>query len=125
MTWDKAGQRWKKWYKGRPFYGKRGVKKTDEDAYQRAVEEFERWRAETDAETDANKPYRKEYEAAVKLRQEIVDWLRLEGLEERPQKKSLFMISWSTEIGKLNSDFGRLTPPRQPRRIPCVQKGVR
>jgi hypothetical protein len=55
------------------------VKKTDEDAYRLAVDQFEQWRATIDAETEANKPHKKDYETAVKLRQEIVDWLRMEG----------------------------------------------
>lgn len=89
VTWDKAGQRWKRIYKGRPFYGERGVRKTDDNAYRAGVEEFERWRARIDLETDAAKPYRAEYGQAIKLRQAMMDWLRIEGLETRtPEERT-------------------------------------
>jgi hypothetical protein len=56
LGWDKAGKRWKKIYRGKPFYGKRGVKKSDDNARRLAEDDFENWRKETDKELDVNKP---------------------------------------------------------------------
>jgi hypothetical protein len=112
QTWDKAGQRWKKIYKGHPFYGERGVKKTDDLTYRTAIEEFERWRAKIDLETDATKPYRAEYEQAIKVRRAMMDWLRLEGLETRTAEERVEYDRLGKEVAQLSSDFARLHPPK-------------
>ena len=89
LTWEKKEKRWKKVYKGRVWHSARGMQKTDTQAYQTTVEEFQRWRAEIDLQTEASKPYRAEYEQAIKLRQAMMDWLRLEGLETRtPEERA-------------------------------------
>ena len=33
LTYDRLGQRWVKVYRGRKFYGQRGVRKSDRNAY--------------------------------------------------------------------------------------------
>ena len=88
-----------------------GGRKTDDNAYRAAIEEFERWRAKIDLETDAAKPYRAEYEQAIKLRQAMLDWYRTEGLETRTPDERAEYDQLAKEIAKLNSDFGRLSPP--------------
>src|ERR1039458_5871929 len=105
LGWDKAGKRWKKIYRGKPFYGKRGVKKSDDNARRLAEDDFENWRKETDKELDVNKPFRREYELAISLRQAMADWCLLEGQTGEYDR----LIK---EIGKLNSDFSRVSPPQ-------------
>ena len=104
LTWDKAGQRWRRKYKGRYFYGKRGVKKSDENAYRLAGEEYLKWRAEIDKDLDANKPYRREYELALSMRKEMADWCLLEGDTAEHDRIT-------KEMETLNAMFSRTKPP--------------
>jgi hypothetical protein len=78
LTWDKAGLRWKRVYRGRVFYGQRGVKKSDRQAYGVAVQQFEDWKRETDHAADADKPNAAQYREAIRLREAMKNWLELE-----------------------------------------------
>ncbi len=103
LTWDKAARRWKKIYRGRIWYGQRGVNKSDRNAYGKALENFLRWRSDID---QRKKPHREQYETALHLRQEMLDWLLLEGETDTDEHRRLL-----TEIGRLNSDWQRPKPP--------------
>jgi len=78
LTWDKSTKRWCKCYKGRKLYLGYGRGKSDEQSYQLALDEFERRRAEIDEQAEASKPHRAEYQQAILLRREMVDWLTAE-----------------------------------------------
>lgn len=104
LTWEKGAERWRRVYKGKVFTGKRGVLKSDDNAYRLAVEDFEQWRKEIDKELDANKPYRHEYELAISLRQQMADWCLLDG-------RTAEYDNLVKEIKQLNADFSRVNPP--------------
>ena len=110
LSWDKAGKRWKKIYKGKPFYGKRGVKKSDDNAYRLAVDDFENWRKEIDKQSDADKPYRKEYELAIALRQDMANWCLLELGKDEKQWEGQYN-NLVKEIEALNFNFSKVNPP--------------
>ena len=88
------------------------MNKTDSDEYRRAVEDFERWRGQIDTEVDANKPHRADYEKAIGLRQSVVDWCHVEGLEILSAEDKAFYDSVVDEIERLRADFSRLNPPK-------------
>jgi hypothetical protein len=111
LTWESSCNRWRKIYKGRVWTGKRGVKKTDADEYRQSVEDFERWRGEIDGQVEATKPHRADYMTALKLRQRIVDWCHLNGLEKLEPKDREFHDTLLGEIDTLRANFSRLVPP--------------
>jgi len=80
LTWDEAASRWKKIYKGRVWYGKRGVKKSDGTAYRQALADFERWRGGIDLQVV--KPNTEQYEQAIGIREEMVQICLFEGETE-------------------------------------------
>ena len=75
LTWDKVGRRWKRIYRGRTFYGKRGVRKSDQEAYRQAVNAWNEWKATADTDIEAHKPHAEQYRPAIKLRQAMLGWL--------------------------------------------------
>jgi integrase len=128
LTWDKAGQRWKRVYRGKVFYGERGVKKSDRQAYQVAVEQFNAHKSEVDRQADADKPHAAEYQQAIRLRQEAVKWLDLEHNEadhnalvaemKRAGGDTDGILDFHAErdrlvaeLERLNIDFARNNPP--------------
>ncbi len=135
LTWDKAGARWVKVYRGRKWYGVRGVKKSDKQAYQKAVSEFQAWKQIADTDVDAHKPHAEQYSKAIALRQAMVNWLLLERDNQEqfntfmtieqdgkdPEVISIKSVGGATyneeydrlvkEIDRLKLDFARLTPP--------------
>lgn len=81
LTWqpgtsDRPG-RWKKIYRGKAYYFAGGRGKTDEAAYQAAVES---WRQrEQQIKAAAPKPHQGEYEREVATWQEVLTWSRQHG----------------------------------------------
>ena len=112
LTWDKAGSRWKKIYKGRVLYFPFGAGKSDSLGYKRALEEFTRRRAEIDSRTEAQKPPRDAYEEAIGLRRNMLDWIGLEAerLDTDPDLKA-WRERLLAEVGRLEADFARPSPP--------------
>ncbi|MDB5350167.1 MAG: hypothetical protein JWN86_1414 [Planctomycetota bacterium] len=112
LTWDKAGSRWKKIYKGRVLYFPFGTGKSDSLGYKRALEEFTRKRAEIDSRTEAQKPHRDAYEEAIGLRRNMLDWIGLEAerLDTDPDLKA-WRERLLAEVGRLEADFARPSPP--------------
>ena len=104
LTWDKATKRWVKIYKGKKLYLGYGKGKTDNQSYLLALDEFERRRAKIDQETEANKPYRSQYELAIRLREEMTRWCLLEG--ELAEHDRILR-----EIAHLRRLFARVNPP--------------
>ena len=134
LTWDKGGQRWKKMYRGRWWWGKRGQKKSDPQAYRQAVDSFREWQARADADLDANKPHADQYRQAIELRQAMLAWLQLERDNQeafdtfltierdgRTETISAAEVGLATftetydrlakEIDRLKRDYARLSPP--------------
>ena len=143
FTWHKSGQRWKRVYRGRTFYGPRGVTKSDRQAYAVAVAMFNDWKTKVDREADADKPNAAQYQEAIRLRQSMVDWLSLERnrqteydeqiadfrqhqatFPDGPQGKLLDYADeydqMVKELDRLNRDFARVNPPPldEPGRLP-------
>lgn len=104
LTWDSAGQRWKKIYRGKPFYGERGVKKSDSNAYRLALESYDEWRLDIDKKLNESKPFREQYDFAISMRRKMADWCLLEGESEEYNR----LVK---EIDRLNADFSKVKPP--------------
>jgi integrase len=137
LTWDKAGARWKKIYRGRVWYGERGARKTDKSAYQQAVNAFHEWKTTADTDIDAHRPHADQYRQAIAQRQAMVNWLLLErdNQEQYDQRierlknprnayERVTAVDWGNpltyshehdglvrEIDHLKTDFARLNPP--------------
>ena len=112
LTWEKKCNRWRKVYKGRVWTGKRGVNKSDTEAYRQALSDFEIWRGKIDLDSDNNKPHRKEYAEAIRKRQAVIDWCFNEGLENLSPEDKTFYDLMVAQIEKLRADFSRLSPPK-------------
>lgn len=76
LTWDKATHRWCKVYLGKKHYLGYGKSKSDRTSYEAALEKWAVLKAEIDATVE--KPHRREYEQAIHLRREMLNWLTLE-----------------------------------------------
>ena len=85
LTWDKSKKRWKKFYKGRQYYFPFGDNKSDPEGYQLALDAWRKKKTEIDTDRQRNKPRRKEYEAAIKGRQDLAIWCRQNGDFEQGQ----------------------------------------
>jgi integrase len=103
LTWDKAGLRWKKIHKGRRWYGKRGGKKSDDEAYRQALADFEQWRGGVDLQLV--KPNAEQYEQAISIRDEMVRICLLEGETEDHERLA-------KEIAWLKKNYARTNPPK-------------
>lgn len=103
LTWDEAASRWKKIYKGRVWYGKRGVKKSDETAYRQALADFEQWRGGIDLQVV--KPNTEQYEQAIGIREEMVQICLFEG-ETEEHERLVKEIAW------LKKNLARANPPK-------------
>ena len=139
------GSRWKKIYRGRVWYGQRGAKKTDTQAYQVAVNSFQEWKQTADADADAHKPHADQYHQAIGQRQAMLQWLLLErdnreefdafitinhadGRTETISGASVGLPTYDQEhdrlvgeIDRLKTDFARLNPPELDRHDDCVR----
>jgi hypothetical protein len=137
LTWDAARKRWKKIYRGHVLYLGNGDGKSDETSYRCALEQFGIRKAEIDAEIESTKPYRVEYETAMRLRQAMLYWLLLERenaseydavIDHMRRENEVYhqtmgapSVSYllfdaehdrlAKEIEQLNSDFRRVRPP--------------
>jgi len=79
LTWDKSKKRWKKFYKGRQYYFPFGENKTDTEGYKLALDAWKKKKLELDTDRQQNKSHRREYERAVRTRQELALWCRQNG----------------------------------------------
>jgi hypothetical protein len=104
LTWEASAERWRKIYKGKPFVSKRGVKKSDDDAYRQAVEDFEQWRIKTDREGNKDKPNAEQCHRAIEMREEMVRWCVLEG-EQEEHDRLIKEIQW------LQKNLAKANPP--------------
>jgi integrase len=134
LSWDKAGARWKKIYRGRVWYSKRGLKKGDKVAHRQAVNSFNEWKTTADADAEAHKPHADQYAQAIALRQTMLDWLLLERGNEEAYDNPTIEITrdgktdtiylplrgatyqqehdqLAREIDRLKVDFARTNPP--------------
>ena len=105
LTWDKAGARWRKIYKGKVWYGKRGVKKSDDESYRQAVDDYETWRGGIDTQIDEAKPNAKEYERAIFVRGEMIKVCLLEGNQELHDR-------YVKEIVTIRKNLAKKNPPK-------------
>jgi integrase len=142
LTWEKGRNRWRKKYRGRVYVFPFGKSKSDEHGYQAALEAWHEKKAELDAQ---GKPHQADYQLAVRLRQEVVNWLLLEqpqasqydasidALREDNRREQGWggppatFLNWEhehdrlvRELDKLNRDFQRKNPPplNQPNTLP-------
>jgi len=104
LTWDKHKKRWKKFYKGRQYYLGSGESKTDQAAYQLALDAWRKKKTELDTDRQRTKPRRKDYEAAIKTRQDLATWCRQNGEGEKAR-------IFQAEADKLLSRFNKLDEP--------------
>ena len=105
LTWDKHRKRWKKIYRGHQLYLGSGGGKSDAESYRLALEEFERRRAEIDQEAENKKPHRKDYETAIRLREQMAEWCVLNGGHDREHDAVV------EEIRTLRRLFAKASPP--------------
>ena len=105
LSWEKSRKRWRKMYKGRVLTFRYGKSKSDMDGYRRALEEFEKKRAEIDQEEETNKPHFADYTQAIFLREQMAQWCLLEGEGEQKTHDRL-----QKEIRQLRYDFGKARP---------------
>lgn len=124
LTWDKVGRRWKRIYRGRTFYGKRGVRKSDQEAYRQAVNAWNEWKATADTDIEAHKPHAEQYRPAIKLRQAMLGWLDNEQqyaseYDQYAESRGIEGESFAAlrdrlnrEIERLRRDFARAKPPQ-------------
>ena len=73
MTWDKPKARWVKMYKGKMFYGKRGVLKSDDVAKRQAWSDYEQWRGMI---------HQQQTTYAERQRQQMANWYLSVGKKE-------------------------------------------
>ncbi len=85
LSWDKTRKRWKKVYRGKQYYFPFGESKADMIGYEAALEEWHRRKAQINLAAETSKPHRKEYERAIKVRQDIASWCRANGKPEEAQ----------------------------------------
>ena len=121
LTWDKAGQRWKRKYRGRVFYAPRGVRKSDRQQHAVALALWNDWRKEIDAQPDTNKPNAAQYADAMLKRQAMLDWLLKERENQQEYNawcKPVGCPTWQDEhdrlvkeLERLYLDFSRVNPP--------------
>jgi hypothetical protein len=136
LTYDKAGHRWKKVYKGRVWCIARGVRRTDKTAYAIALNSFQEWRQTADGDIDAHKPHADQYRQAIVQRQAMLTWLLQEvgnqeefdafititnptdGTTETISNESVGLPTYDQEhdrlvkeIDRLKLDFSKTTPP--------------
>src|SRR5580704_16108908 len=106
-----AGGRWKKIYNGKAFYFSGIEGKSDRLGKDRALEAFNHWKTQQDNEAFANKPHKADYEQAIKLRMDMIEWCQLEpDALEIPSIKATF-DRVSKEVRELRSDFAKVSPP--------------
>jgi integrase len=123
LTWQ-AGSgrrgRWKKMYRGRILYFDGGRGKSDAEAYQRAVAEFDRQKVLIEAELSASRPHRQDYDEA------IAEWecvlMAARDAEDNPA-----MIVAAAKIDELRKRMLRRKPPAVSKRFdyPVRRFGLR
>lgn len=107
LTWQ-AGTgrrgRWKKMHRGRIFYFDGGRRKSDAEAYSRAVAEFDRQKVLIEAELCASRLHRQDYEEAV------AEW-KCVLLVARDAEGNPAMIVAAAKIDELRKRMSRRKPP--------------
>ena len=107
-----GGGRWEKMYKGRMFYYSAVDGKSDRLGHERALEAFSRWKSDQDSKRSADKPHAAAYSSAIKMRVEMLEWMRLEPsrLATEPSLQVTY-DSLTNEVKRLQSDFSKVSPP--------------
>ena len=128
MTWEAAKGRWRKIHRGKVFTYP-APSKSDRAAERVAWEAFETFRAEIDADRDAAKPHREEYETATEVRLQLTRWIADElaatertgdvpTSEERdhpePEEWRSYLTGWrdrlSAELRTLKREGAKVSP---------------
>ena len=104
LTWQSGGKhqtgRWRKKYKGKPYYFPGGNGKSDRKAYDAAVAEWEALKLTIDAA--APRPHQLEYEQAIDQWEQVLQWSNQHGDAKH--------VEWAAE--KLDALRRRLAAPR-------------
>jgi integrase len=107
-----GGGRWEKMYKGRVFYYSAVDGKSDRLGHERALEAFARWKTDQDTKRAADKPYATAYASAIKMRVEMLNWLRLEPARLATEQQLQALYDRLTgEVKRLQSNFAKVSPP--------------
>ncbi len=107
LTWQTgAGRRgrWKKMYKGRILYFDGGSRKSDAEAYAKALADFDRRKLLIDAETELGKPHRADYERA------IAEWERVRLAAQAADDRSAAIVA-AAKIEDLRKRMKSRKPP--------------
>jgi len=104
LTWQpgsgrRAG-RWRKKYNGQTYYFSGGRGKTDREAYEAALTNWEKRKLQIDAE--ARKPHQTEYENVIREWDLVLTWCRAHGEDEMAE----------VALAKLSRLRKRLSAPR-------------
>lgn len=115
MTWEPAPRRWRKMYRGQVFTVSAqslNVSDSKEGSYRAANEWWQQKKAEIDAQADADKPHRRDYEIALQLRREMLEWMSLEpdALKDDDDLRNIH-DRIVREVRQLEAEFARPTPP--------------
>ena len=106
LTWQDGGGRqtgrWRKKYRGKVFYFSGGRGKTDRDAYQAALEAWERTKTRIDAQ--APKPHEPEYMRAIGEWETVLAWCR----KHRDDEMAVVAMG---KIDRLRKNLSARKPP--------------
>ena len=104
LTWLAGSKRWRKKYKGRQYYFVGGTTKSDLKGYAQAYDAWLAKKAEIDADSEAAKPNRNDYEKAIASLIEMQDWFGEKGNQEG-------LRSTSQRIDELQQALALDAPP--------------
>jgi len=116
LSFDQKSKRWRKFYEGKRYYLGHGESKSDEKSYLKALEEWQKKKAEIDKSENTSKPNYEDYKQAIEDREEMVQWCILNGECEDCEQARL-----SAEIQWLRKQFRKPNPPNL-NSISIVQK---
>lgn len=106
LTWQAGSKsragRWRKKYKGRVYHFPGGRGKSDRDAYDAAIKEWEKLKHKIDAELP--KPYETEYRRAIGEWESVLTWCRKHNDNATAEVAIL-------KLDQLKREFGKRNPP--------------
>ena len=105
LTWQKRPDgkgRWKKVYRGKPYYFEGGNGKSDYVAYRAALEAWQRLKLTLDVEAEVSKPHRGAYEDAIRQWEGVYAWAK-------EQEDEAVMAAAATRLADLRA---RLALPK-------------
>jgi len=104
LTWMDSSRRWRKKYRGKPYYFPARDDETKATSYKRCWQLWLDTKREIDSKPDEDKPHASDYAQAIDLRQKLVDWHIRQGELDDADK-------WQRQIADLQRDFSRVKPP--------------